>query len=181
MRIVPASPAGLFVIEAEKREDERGCFARTFCAQEFAAAGLPVSYPQCNVSFNARRGTLRGMHYQADPYPEPKLVRCTRGSAFDVAIDLRAGSATRGRWFGVVLSADTATALFIPAGFAHGFQTLEDRTEIFYQMGESYVPGLARGVRWNDPAFGVDWPIADPILSSRDMSWPFVAMDFAEA
>lgn len=171
MLIQPASLAGLFVIESEKRLDERGYFARTFCAEEFAGAGLPTSFPQCNTSFNHVRGTLRGMHYQDEPYPEAKLVRCTRGSVFDVAVDLRRDSPTHCHWFGVRLSADDANMLFIPAGFAHGFQTLEDDCEVFYQMGESYRHTLARGVRWNDPAFSIDWPDADPTLSPRDASY----------
>jgi dTDP-4-dehydrorhamnose 3,5-epimerase len=168
----PTPLAGLLVVETQKREDERGYFARTFCAEEFAAAGLPVTFPQCNTSFNKHRGTLRGLHYQADPFPEAKLVRCTRGAIFDVAVDLRPDSPTRCRWFGMTLTADNASMLFIPDGFAHGFQTLEDASEVFYQMGELYRHELARGVRWDDPAFGIDWPIADPILSPRDAQYP---------
>ena len=171
----PTPLSGLAVVEPEKREDGRGYFARTFCAEEFASAGLPVSFLQCNTSFNKRRGTLRGLHYQADPFPEAKLVRCTRGAIFDVAVDLRPGSPTRCHWFGLTLTADNASMLFIPGGFAHGFQTLEDASEVFYQMGESYRSDLARGVRWNDKAFGIEWPVEDPILSPGDADYP----DFA--
>jgi dTDP-4-dehydrorhamnose 3,5-epimerase len=175
MRILPTELAGLFVVETEKHEDERGYFARTFCAEEFAAAGLGTSYPQCNTSFNRSRGTLRGLHYQDAPSPEARLVRCTRGTIFDVALDLRPNSPTWCRWFGTILSAANATMLFIPAGFAHGFQTLEDATEVFYQMSESYHGDLARGVRWDDPAFAIEWPIPSPTLSPRDAQYP----DFA--
>jgi dTDP-4-dehydrorhamnose 3,5-epimerase len=175
MRFRTTPLAGLFVVEVEKREDERGYFARTFCTEEFAAAGLPTSFPQCNTSFNQRLGTLRGLHYQDAPFPEAKLVRCTRGAIFDVAVDLRPNSSTRCQGFGTTLTADNATMLFIPEGFAHGFQTLEDATEVFYQMGESYRGDLARGVRWNDPAFGIKWPIPAPMLSPRDSGYP----DFA--
>jgi dTDP-4-dehydrorhamnose 3,5-epimerase len=172
MQIRPTGLAGLCIVEVEKREDDRGYFARTFCAEEFAAAGLPTSFQQCNTSFNRHRGTLRGMHYQDDPFPEAKLVRCTRGAIFDVAVDLRPNSPTRCRWFGITLNAEDATMLFIPPGFAHGFQTLEDASEVFYQMGESYRAGLARGVRWDDPAFAIEWPIASPALSPRDAAYP---------
>jgi dTDP-4-dehydrorhamnose 3,5-epimerase len=175
MRISPTGLAGLCLIEVEKRDDERGYFARTFCAQEFAAAGLVTSFPQCNTSFNRKRGTLRGLHFQADPFPEAKLVRCTRGTIFDVAVDLRPESPTRCQWFATILSADNANMLYVPAGFAHGFQTQEDATEVFYQMGESYRSDLARGVRWNDPAFAIKWPLAGPTLSPRDATYP----DFA--
>jgi dTDP-4-dehydrorhamnose 3,5-epimerase len=172
MQVRPTGVAGLCIIDVEKREDARGYFARTFCAEEFAAAGLPTSFPQCNTSFNRYRGTLRGMYYQDDPFPEAKLVRCTRGAIFDVAVDLRPNSTTRCQWFGTILNADNATMLFIPPGFAHGFQTLEDATEVFYQMGESYRADLARGVRWNDPAFAIEWPIASPVLSPKDATYP---------
>ena len=172
MRIHSTGLAGLCLIDVDKHEDERGYFARTFCAEEFAAYGLVTSFPQCNTSFNRRRGTLRGLHYQAEPFPEAKLVRCTRGAIFDVAVDLRPDSPTRCQWFGATLSADNAHMLYIPAGFAHGFQTLEDGSELFYQMGESYRGDLARGVRWNDPAFAIEWPIAFPTLSPRDALYP---------
>ena len=158
--------------------DERGWFARTFDAEVFAAHGLDPSVVQCNVSYNARAGTLRGMHFQRDPHGEDKLVRCQRGALFDVIVDLRPGSVTRGEWFGVELTPDNHRSLFIPKGFAHGFQTLADDTEVHYQMSTPYVPGAGDGVRWDDPAFGIDWPDAPPggrIISDRDAAYP----DFA--
>jgi dTDP-4-dehydrorhamnose 3,5-epimerase len=176
VRFVPTPLAGLVVVEIEPREDDRGMFARTFCADEFAAHGLHASWPQCNVSWNAKRATIRGMHFQKAPHEEPKLVRCTRGRIFDVAIDLRPRSPTFKRWFGVELSAEKRSALHIPGGFAHGFQALVDDVEVFYQMGERYRPELASGVRWNDPAFAIAWPLPDPILSSKDAGYP----DFVE-
>jgi dTDP-4-dehydrorhamnose 3,5-epimerase len=175
MRFTETRLAGAFLVEIEPRVDARGHFARTFCREEFARAGLPIDFPQCNLSFNDRRATLRGMHYQADPHPEGKLVRCTRGAIRDVIVDLRPGSPTFRQWIAVDLTQDNASALYVPVGFAHGFQTLCDRSEVLYQMTEVYHPGLARGVRWNDPAFGIEWPLADPILSERDAAYP----DFA--
>jgi dTDP-4-dehydrorhamnose 3,5-epimerase len=172
MRFTAAALPGLVIVDIAAMRDDRGHLARTFCAEEFAAAGLPTVFPQCNVSFNAQRGTLRGLHWQADPFPEGKLVRCTRGAILDVAVDLRPDSPTYQSWFGVELTADDARALYIPAGFAHGFQTLADASEVFYQMSESYRYDLSRGARWNDPAFGIDWPIANPILSPRDATYP---------
>jgi dTDP-4-dehydrorhamnose 3,5-epimerase len=159
---------GAFVIELDLLHDDRGHFARTFDAAEFAAHGLDPAVVQCNVSFNARRGTLRGMHYQADPDGEAKLVRCTRGSIYDVAVDLRAGTETYCRWFGIELSAENARMLYIPVGMAHGFQALEDRSEVHYQMSHHYVAEQGRGVRFDDPAFGIEWPLPDPIVSERD-------------
>lgn len=168
----PAELPGLTIIDIKASSDDRGHFARTFCAEEFAQNGLPTAFPQCNTSFNKKTGTLRGMHWQADPFPEGKLVRCTRGIVADVAIDLRPESPTYRRWVSIELSADTARALYIPPGFAHGFQTLAEDSEVFYQMTESYRGDLSRGVRWNDPAFAIVWPIADPILSPRDAAYP---------
>lgn len=175
MRFIATSIDGVWLVRNECREDARGHFARTFCAEEFTAHGLPGTFVQCNLSFNTRRGTLRGLHWQAEPYSEGKLVRCTRGSVFDVAVDLRSGSATRRHWVGLILTADSADALYIPPGFAHGFQTLEDGTEVFYQMSEPYQEGKARGIRWNDPALTIEWPIPDVILSERDAALPFFA------
>jgi dTDP-4-dehydrorhamnose 3,5-epimerase len=163
---------GLFMVDLEQREDERGFFARSWCYNEFAAQGLATQLVQCNVSFNARRGTLRGMHYQAEPYPETKLARCTMGAIYDVAIDLRPDSPTFGQWMGVELTAENRRALYIPAGFAHGFQTLLDNSEVFYQMSEFYHAEAARGVRWNDPAFRISWPLTDPFLSEKDRTYP---------
>ena len=163
---------GVVIVNADVFVDERGTFARTFDAEAFAAAGLPVNWPQCNTSANIRRGTLRGLHFQAPPRPDPKLIRCARGRVFDVAVDLRPQSNTFCRWFGVELSQADRNALFIPAGCGHGFLTLEDDCELFYMMGESYAPELARGVRWNDPAFGITWPFEPATMSERDASWP---------
>lgn len=172
MNIRPTALAGVLVASPAPHADERGLFARTYDAALFAAAGLPTIWPQCNTSWNARKGTLRGLHYQAEPRPDPKLVRCTRGRIFDVAVDLRKNSASFGRWIGVELSADNREALAIPAGCAHGFLTLEDDCEVFYMMGEIYVPELARGVRWNDPAFAIAWPVEPETMSNKDASWP---------
>jgi dTDP-4-dehydrorhamnose 3,5-epimerase len=172
MRIEPAAVIGVMLVSVEPHVDDRGLFARTYDAATFAAAGLPVNWPQCNVSWNRSRGTLRGMHYQRTPFEEPKLVRCTAGRIFDVAIDLRSGSPTYCGWVGVELSRERRTALLIPAGCAHGFLTLEDEAEVFYMMGEVFHPEAAAGVRWNDPAFGIEWPLAPTTMADRDASWP---------
>jgi dTDP-4-dehydrorhamnose 3,5-epimerase len=163
---------GAFMIEPERRHDERGFFARTWCQREFEAGGLSPEWVQCNVSFSRQRGTLRGMHYQAAPYEEAKLVRCTMGAIYDVIIDLRHESPTFRRWLALELTADNRRMLFIPQGFAHGFQTLADDTEVFYQMSQFYAPEYARGVRWDDPAFGVSWPAEKRIISERDRGFP---------
>ena len=162
---------GVFVIEPERNEDERGFFARTWCAEEFAAHGLNPRLVQCSISFNKRKGTLRGMHYQVAPYEEAKLVRCTKGSIFDVVIDLRLRSATYTKHVSVVLSQANRNMLYIPEGLAHGFQTVEDETEVFYQMSQVFHPESAKGVRWNDPAFGIQWPPGDRIISARDQQY----------
>lgn len=164
--------AGAFVIELDRRWDERGFFARTFCEQEFEAHGLNAQVVQCNVSFNKRKGTLRGMHYQAAPFAEAKLVRCTSGSIYDVIIDLRPVSATFKQYFAVELTSQNRRMLYIPEDFAHGFQTLQDDTEVFYQMAQRYSAEHARGVRWNDPAFGIEWPEGDRIIIERDQNYP---------
>jgi dTDP-4-dehydrorhamnose 3,5-epimerase len=161
-----------FLIEPEPCADERGFFARTWCQREFEAHGLQIRWVQCNVSFNKTKGTLRGMHYQVAPYAEAKLVRCTRGAIYDVIIDLRYDSPTFKQWLAVKLTADNRQMLFIPEGFAHGFQTLEDDTEVFYQMSEFYAPDYAKGVRWDDPAFDISWPADERIISERDRSYP---------
>jgi dTDP-4-dehydrorhamnose 3,5-epimerase len=163
---------GAFLLDPEPKADARGFFARTFCVEEFKARGLDPRVAQCNISFNRRRGTLRGMHWQVAPRAESKLVRVTQGAIFDVIIDLRQQSPTFKRHFSVELSAANRRMLFIPEGFAHGFQTLADDTEVFYQMSEFYSADCARGVRWNDPAFAIRWPLPDPILNDRDRSWP---------
>jgi dTDP-4-dehydrorhamnose 3,5-epimerase len=171
--IFSATPlAGAYVVDVEQRADDRGFFARTWCQREFADMGLSHDVVQCNLSHTTRRGTLRGMHWQAAPYGEAKLVRCTRGSIWDVIIDLRPDSPTYTRHFGVELTSVSARALFVPEGFAHGFVTLEDETDVFYQMSQFYEPSAARGVRWNDPAFGIAWPISDPLLHPRDAHYP---------
>ena len=158
MRFHAALLQGAWVIELDRLGDERGWFARSFDAKEFLALGLNPNVVQCNMSFNAQRDTVRGMHYQADPHAESKLVRCVRGAIFDVAVDLRPNSPTYCRWHGVELNAESANAFYIPEGLAHGFQTLVDDCEVVYQMGHCYVPDAARGVRWDDPAFGIEWP-----------------------
>jgi dTDP-4-dehydrorhamnose 3,5-epimerase len=170
--IFAATPVGAVVIEAEPVEDERGFFARSFCAREFAARGIDARVAQCNVSFNRERGTLRGLHFQHPPHAEAKLVRCTRGAVYDVALDLRSDSPTFLDHFAVELSAANRMMLFVPAGLAHGFQTLEPDTEVFYQMSAPYVPEAADGVRWNDPAFAIEWPLAVSAISERDRTYP---------
>lgn len=162
---------GAYIIDIEPIEDERGFFARSWCRNEFEKHGLNPDLVQCNISFNKKKGTLRGMHYQIAPHEESKLVRCTRGSLFDVIIDLRKNSETYKEWFGVELSVENSRMIYIPGGFAHGFQTLEDNTEIFYQMSEYYYPECAEGLRCDDLAFGIDWPITDKIISERDMAF----------
>ncbi len=163
---------GAFVIELEELRDERGFFARSFCAREFAAHGLEAAVKQCNVSFNTRRGTLRGMHFQAIPHEEAKLVRCTAGSIYDVIVDLRPHSRTYLKHFAIHLDAPSRRMLFAPAGFAHGFLTLEDNVEVFYQMFQYYAPESARGIRWNDPALRIEWPMQPTVISQRDGSYP---------
>ena len=162
---------GAFVIELQKYEDERGFFARSWCQQEFEAHGLNLRTVQCNVSFNKLKGTVRGMHYQVVPCAEAKLVRCTRGAICDVIIDLRPESVTHTQHVSEVLSSDNYKALFIPEGFAHGFQTLEDNSEVFYQMSEFYSPEHQRGLRYNDRAFEISWPIDTAVISDRDRNY----------
>jgi dTDP-4-dehydrorhamnose 3,5-epimerase len=163
--------SGVFIIDPERREDARGFFARTWCERECAARGLNTRIAQCNVSFNTRKGTLRGLHYQAPSYQEAKLVRCTRGAIHDVVLDLRPDSATFRQHIGLLLSAENRRMLYVPGGCAHGFQTLEDATEVFYQMSEGYAPEHARGVRWNDPTFGIEWPPDERTILKRDQSY----------
>jgi dTDP-4-dehydrorhamnose 3,5-epimerase len=174
MRFVETPLEGAFVIDLEPIEDERGFFARSFCEREFTERRLAPRFVQCNVSFNRSKGTLRGMHYQAEPYPEAKLVRCTSGAIFDVIVDIRPGSPTVHQWFGTELSASNRRMVFIPAGFAHGFQCVTDDAEVFYQMSEFYHPECARGLRWDDPQLGIDWPIPNPVISQRDRSYPLL-------
>jgi dTDP-4-dehydrorhamnose 3,5-epimerase len=164
---------GAFLIDLEPHEDERGFFARTFCIQEFQAHGLNARLVQCSISFNKTRGTLRGMHWQTEPQGEAKLVRVTRGAIYDAIIDLRGDSPTFQQHFAAELNAENRRMLYVPEGCAHGFQTLEDNTEVFYQMSAVFAPALSRGVRWNDPAFGIPWPeVERRIMNERDATYP---------
>jgi dTDP-4-dehydrorhamnose 3,5-epimerase len=173
MRFVSTELPGAYLIEPERHEDERGFFARTWCRQEFRDHGLEENLAQTSISRNRRAGTLRGLHFQMSPHEESKLVRCTAGAIFDVIVDLRENSPAHGSWFGVELEADRGTALYVPKGFAHGFQTLVDGAEVLYMISDSYVPEASSGVRWDDAAFGIVWPETDlRTISDRDRSWP---------
>ncbi len=172
MRFQETRLPGVIIVSLERIEDERGFFARSFCQEEFAARGLSSVFVQCNISLNRRRGTLRGMHYQVFPHEEAKLVRCTMGAIYDVALDLRPNSATYCQWVSIELTAANHDMLYIPEGIAHGFQTLMDDCEVFYQMSASYHPECARGVRWDDPSAKIEWPLATPIVSAKDRSFP---------
>lgn len=163
---------GAWILEAERLEDERGFFARTWDADEFAARGLNARLAQCSISFNRLRGTLRGLHYQVAPHEEAKLVRCTAGAIFDVVVDLRPDSTTFRDWFGVELSADNRLAVYVPEACAHGFLTLTDGCEVHYQISQFYAPEAARGVRWDDPAFGITWPGEVLVMNERDRTYP---------
>jgi len=177
MKFTPTRLRGAYVVEIEPLADERGFFARSWCEREFAEHGLSGELVQCNISYNRAKGTLRGMHYQAAPHEEVKLVRCTQGAIYDVLVDLRPDSPTYRSWIAYELTAANRRMLYVPAGLAHGFQTLKDDSEVFYQMSVFYHPPSARGVRWNDPAFGIEWPIAAPVLSPKDAAYP----DFVDA
>lgn len=168
MRFTALAVAGSFLVEPEPVEDARGFFARTFCRDEFTSHGLNAELAQCSVSFNRRAGTLRGMHYQKPPHAEAKLVRCTAGAIHDVVLDLRTGSPSFLKWAAAELSADNRSALYIPEGCAHGFLTLTDASEVYYQISTGYHPESAAGVRWDDPAFAIVWPHGDVIMSERD-------------
>ena len=181
MRFVPLELPGAHLVEIEPSQDERGFFARAFCEREFGAHGLPTRFPQCNISWNREAFTLRGMHFQAAPHSEAKLVRCTAGAIHDVIVDLRRESPTRLRWLAVDLDARRRSALFIPEGFAHGFLTLQPETEVYYHMGEFYVPGAARGFRFDDPLFGIRWPAAPAVVSERDRGYPAFHPDESDA
>lgn len=172
MRFTPAPLDGAWIIDLERREDPRGWFARTFCRREFEAHGLEPVIAQANISWNARKGTLRGMHYQVPPAAETKLVRCTRGALWDVIVDLRPDSPTFLRHFGVELTAENGRQLYVPELFAHGFLTLADDTEVAYQVGEFYTPGAERGIRHDDPALGIEWPAPVAVISEKDAAWP---------
>ena len=176
MRFTELELPGAYVIELDRMEDERGFFARTFARDAFAEHGLATEIVQANTAFNRRRGTLRGMHFQAEPHAEAKLVRCTRGAVYDVIVDLRRDSSAFTRWASVELTEENDTMLYVPEGFAHGYQTLADDTETSYLMSTAYEPSAGRGVRWDDPAFGIEWPpVEERTLNDRDRSWP----DFA--
>ena len=165
------------MLDLERFEDDRGFFARTYCREEFAAHGLNPDLAQCSVSFNLARGTLRGMHFQAAPHEEDKLVRCTQGAIYDVLVDLRPASPTFKRWLGAELSAENRRSLYIPAGLAHGFLTATPNAEVYYQISTPYHPDSARGVRWDDPAFGIEWPEEPIVISERDANYPDFAPD----
>lgn len=172
MRFVPTSLAGAVLIEPERREDARGHFARTFCEEEFAAAGLETRFPQHNHSFNQVSGTLRGMHFQHAPHAEIKVVRCTQGAIRDVIVDLRPGSPNYLRWEAFELTAENGLQLYVPEGFAHGYVTLQDRSAVSYLVSAPYAPSAEGGVRWNDPAFGIDWQAEVKRISDKDAGWP---------
>ena len=166
--------AGAYLVDLERLADERGFFARSYCAEEFAARGLGPGLRQCSVSYNARTGTLRGLHYQRAPHEEHKLVRCTAGAIFDVIVDIRASSPTYRRWFGTELTFANRRSLFIPPGFAHGFVSLTDDTEVYYMISVAHAPEFSRGVRWNDPAFAIEWPLTPAVISERDAAYPLL-------
>jgi dTDP-4-dehydrorhamnose 3,5-epimerase len=168
MKFIETKLAGAFLIEPEFLADERGFFARTCCRKEFEQHGLNSEWVQCNISYNKRKGTLRGMHYQVEPYAEAKLVRCTMGAIYDVIIDLRPESKTFRQWIAAELSAENRKMIYIPQGFAHGFQTLVNNSEVFYQMSAFYAPDCAQAVRWNDPQFEIHWPEAERTISEKD-------------
>ena len=172
MIFTPTPLPGVFRIEPERQGDERGFFARTFCRREFQTHGIAFEPVQCSTSFNARRGTLRGLHYQAEPHAETKIVRCTRGRIFDTVVDLRADSPSFRKAFTEILTPDNGVLLFVPEGCAHGFLTLADESEVEYMISESYRPELARGVRWDDPVFAIAWPETPIVISDRDRNWP---------
>lgn len=171
MRFIETKLQGAYVIEIEPISDRRGFFARSWCQQEFRDRRLNPNLAQCNISFNIKKGTLRGMHYQIKPHEEVKLVRCTQGSIYDVIVDIRPESATFKSWFAIELSAANRQMLYIPKGFAHGFETLEDNTEVFYQMSDFFHPESAKGIRWNDPEFGIEWTLTDKTISEKDLSY----------
>ena len=175
MRFEPAAIDGVFTVELERHGDERGFFARTFCEEEFRAAGLEPAVRQGNLSFSRERGTLRGMHYQVEPAPETKLVRCTRGAVLDVIVDLREGSPTYLGHVAVRLDAENRTALYVPRSFAHGFLTLEPDTEVNYLVSAPYTPEAERGLRHDDPRLGIDWPIPVAVISPKDAAWPLLS------
>jgi dTDP-4-dehydrorhamnose 3,5-epimerase len=175
MHFVPTNLEGAWIIEPQPNQDARGFFARTFCAKEFGARGLVERFVQCNISWNTRSGTVRGLHYQLPPSSEAKLVRCTAGALLDVIVDLRPASPTYLQSYSVELTAGNRLALYIPEMFAHGFQTLEDSTEVYYQMSEFFAPKLGRGLRYDDPKLGINWPLPVASISSQDLTWPLLS------
>ncbi len=172
MKFIETPLDGAYIIELERFEDERGFFARSWCKKEFDSRGLNSNISQCNIAYNKKKGSLRGMHYQAKPHEEAKVVRVTRGAIYDVIVDLRQAAVTFKKWYAVELSANNHRMLYIPEGLAHGYVTLEDDTELFYQMSEFYYPECARGVRWNDPAFNIQWPDEKILINARDQEFP---------
>ncbi len=175
MKYTPTPLEGAYIIDIESHQDERGYFARVWCAREFEAHGLNPALLQCNIAYNKRKGILRGMHYQRAPWSEVKLVRCTRGAVYDVIVDLREHSPTRLQWTGVELTQDNHRMLYVPEGFAHGYLTLEDDSELFYQVSQVYTPEAEGGLRWNDPAVGIDWPdVGELLISPKDSVWPLL-------
>ncbi len=176
MRFIETELKGAYIIELEEKHDHRGFFARTFCAQEFEEHGLKPAVAQCNLSFNYKKGTLRGMHYQTPPAAETKLVRCVKGEIYDVIIDMRPESPTFLQHIGVELTADNHRALYVPEMFAHGYQALTDGAEVLYQVGEFYTPGYEKGLRYNDPFFNIQWPMEVTEISEKDLNWPLLRM-----
>jgi len=174
MKFSKTSLLGVWLIDLELREDDRGFLARTYCETEFLDHGLNTHWPQCNLTLTKKRGIIRGMHFQADPKPEIKLIRCATGAVFDVLVDVRRDSPTFGQWQAFELTGENHRTLYVPGGIAHGFQCLADNCQVFSQMSESYFPELARGIRWNDPQVGIKWPLAESILSERDMKLPLL-------
>jgi dTDP-4-dehydrorhamnose 3,5-epimerase len=174
MKFTDTGFAGLFVVELDLNRDERGYFARTFCSESFTGQGLQSTYPQCGTAYNARSGTVRGMHFQKPPHGEVKLVRCTRGAIHDVVIDLRPASATYLKCYHVELGQEDGRELYVPDGFAHGYQTLQDASEVHYMLSTCYVPDAASGLRWDDPAFSLTWPLPITVISERDRNWPLL-------
>jgi len=175
MKFSQSSLPGVWIIDLELREDERGFLARTYCEKEFAALSLNTLWPQCNLTLTRKRGMIRGLHFQDEPKPEIKLIRCAAGSVFDVVVDIRRKSPMFGRWEAFELTAKNRRTLYVPGGFAHGFQCLTDNCELFYQMSEFYVPDLARGLRWNDPQVSIRWPLGEAKLSERDQALPLLS------
>jgi dTDP-4-dehydrorhamnose 3,5-epimerase len=174
MKFEALALAGAWLIHPEPATDARGFFARTYCSRELREQGLVADYPQHSISFNKVRGTLRGLHYQAEPHAETKIVRCTRGAIFDVIVDLRTETATRGRWIGVELTEANQLSLYVPTGFAHGFITLDDASEVLYMIDREHVPGLGRSLRWDDPALAIRWPLAPVLMSDNDRQAPLM-------